>query len=474
MAIQILVMTDDPADIQDVIDALEDRRVRVLVHPLDSSLLSAAREAGPAAILLDASSNSTAAQRFVGEFQDDSVFSSTPIFGLGGPLEDVTSYYENLSESLSIAAEILAIAELSFGLQGSDDAGLFEGLEEEMDVDAAIGPDSSAAPPKTPPPPPSLPPVPRAASAPASAPASGNGAPPSSAAADLPPNDDPEPAPARPRRSSRPSGSRSAALTSGRESLHLKQDLLAKDREILALRSQVTELEGASLEKEGELLETLENVQNLEEHVHDLKAQLDSAANEKQDAQTELDALRSTHAELVQQNEALTTQLQEAQEQLKDTSKLEEIENTLQAVNEKYEATVAQRDEVLAISSELEDALALAEQRVAAQDQTLEAADGAINALRENLGVYTEAAHSARAHMADQTEAIEALREQFEAALKALRENKEVNAEALPESSWEESYNNYAQALEQLSEDADASDAQTEEMPEIAASPEDD
>lgn len=444
MAIQILVMTDDPSNIQGVIDALEDRRARMLVHSLDASLLSAAREASPAAILLDASTNAGAAHALISAFQEDNAFSSIPIFGLGAKLEGATSYYEQdkLEESSAVAAEILAIAELSFGFQGGDDAGLFEGLDQEMDVDAVLGPDHDAGPKTAPPPPPNLPPVPKRDAAPVSTP---------------PEEASTERLTSRPVRST---GARAAALSSGRESLSLKQEILAKDREILALRSQVTQLEGASLSKEEELLESLENAQNLAEHLEAVQQQLEQSERSIQDLQQQLQEGVGTLEDLQDQNTTLRAELEEAQRQAQDTSKLEAIEAELQSVQEQHASAVQQRDEVLAISGELESALQAAEQRATAYEQTLEAADAAIQALRQNLGAYTEAAHQAREQMQEQHSALEALKEQFDATLNVSRTTREDQKDPLPESAWEESFNRYSAALETLQNaEADLEDA---------------
>ena len=215
MAIQILVMTDEASTLQGVISAMEDRRARVLVHPCDASLLIAAREASPSAVLLDVSQGLERASDVRDAMKKDAAFEGVPIFALGGEMAEVTSYYDDLSSPSSVAAEILAIAELTFGFQGGDDSGLFDSLDQEMDLASTLGPPPKAA---------------LASSPPSSSANSGAARPPGPP---VPPPRPPGPPPRRPPAVDASSGKVTA----------LKKSLASREDELEALQAKVAELE---------------------------------------------------------------------------------------------------------------------------------------------------------------------------------------------------------------------------------------
>lgn len=470
MAIQILVMTDDPSTVQNVIHALEDRRARVLVHPQDASLLIAAREASPAAILLDVSAGQDRAMEVSATLKADEAFSGVPVFSLGGALEDVTSYYEDLSSASSVAAEILAIAELTSGFQGGDAAGLFESLDQEMDFASALGPVSSepsgsgaarppSAPPKNMPPPP----VPTARRD-------------SSAAI---------PIPGRRAGSARPTA---ASDSSGRETLSLRQDVLARDREILDLRSRVMELQEEQLEKEEQQVQTLERVAELEqdlaayeERVAAGQAEIEgltqahgeSAAShqaELQALQQSVEESQAANEELRAQNtalhEAIEAQRVEFEAKIQEAADHAELLEQIEALEAEKDQLITHRNEILAITTELEEAMNEADANAQAYADKLEKSEALIEALRKDLGVYVEAAHRAyEARVKNQSE-LETLLETIDEARKSLRQATKEAIDTLPATNWEETYNRYLEAAapDSTEEDGGATDAEIVEL----------
>lgn len=486
MAIQILVMTDDPSAIQEVLHALENRRVRVLVHPLDSSLLVVAREASPAAILLDATSSPERAARVQQAVEDDGGFSSVPVFALGGEIAGVTSSYEELGEPSAIAAEILAIAELTFGFQDGDDVGLFDDLDQDLDFASTLGPadsentPSSASKPPAPPRggPPALPPMPgvRRESVPGVRRDSVPGVPmPTRAQA-------PAAAERRPRATT---DAVPVVESSGRETLTLKQDLLAKDREILTLRSQVMDLEEQHLEKDEKHLQSLERLAAMEAQITDFEDQLEerqadndrlakaldeaTCAHEAERAeaqaaqqalQEERDALQAQfeeeRAQLQAQLEGERAQFQaqleeeraQLQAQLEEASKRDDLEAEIASLQEERKALIGQRDELLAITSELEAAMNEADLQAAAYAERFDKADKLVDVLRKDLGVYVEAAHRVVEERRTQAASLGDLVSQLESALEATRSAAATPEETLPVTNWEAAYNAYVESAE--------------------------
>lgn len=423
MAIQILVMTDNPSAIQGVIHSLEDRRARVLVHPLDISLLIVAREASPAAILLDVSDHPARAQGVHEAIQHDEGFSSVPVFALGGALPDVTSYYEDLSGSSSVAAEILAIAELSFGLQDGDDAGLFENLDQEMDLAAVLGPATSAPKPPAAPPrsaPPGLPPLPgvRRESVPGvpmparSAAMAASTPPPVAASSGAS-----DPAPRRPRAT----GALPTMESSGRETLNLKQELLTKDREILELRSRVMELEESRLQKDEHYIQALERIAALDGQIADFEDQLEERQVENDRLAKALDELTRTHEAELASAHATMAELQDANREWSERADL--LTAQLASNAEEAEAALVAANELLAARLAEENARANAELAAALQAVEEEAAAERAAAQERFDAALAEAAN--QAELQEQIAALEEANASLTAECAALSEQRD-------------------------------------------------
>lgn len=394
MAIQILVMTDEASTLQGVISAMEDRRARVLVHPCDASLLIAAREASPAAVLLDVSQGSERASGVRDAMKQDSAFEGVPIFALGGEMADVTSYYDDLSGPSSVAAEILAIAELTFGFQGGDDAGLFESLDQEMDLASTLGP------------------PPKAALASSSGVARPPGPP-------VPPPRPPGPPPRRP----------SAVDTSAGEIAALKQSLASRDGELEALRAKIIELESQA--DDGA------SVAAAEEDVARLARELESRTGTHE---TQVAELQETIDEQQEAASAAAARIAELEAQLEAAAE----DTAVEALTEERDALAAQRDEAISLSEDLEAAMNDSIEQTEALSARLEHADRLIEALRTDLGVYVSAAHRAEESKSAQRELLAQLVESFVGAQRALESSVNGAApEALAPTTWEEAYNAY-------------------------------
>lgn len=605
MAIRILILTDNTSNLQGIIDAFESRRAVTLVHPLDASLLPAARETAPAAILLDVTHDLGKAQSIQRTLVADETFSSIPIFGMGGELKKATSYYEDLSSPSSIAAEILGVAELTYGFGDSDDD-IFDNMSSDGDIFAPLGA-PPAVPPKAPPsrlPPPRRPTPPRGvpvatASAPPAPPAppAAPAAPPSvptppslsasglRAMPPIPPAAPPAEAIIEDIAAFEPEeelledthsdeifeeaiaevlgddvveeddadiledGSEDVeadeiiedldaddveviedvqpddgeddilepeflvdATAGDHEHAELQQRVDDQAREILRLHEELndalsqqqahatadTEVQGTldALQKENAALQ--EGKEKADQDLQELQAQYDALHEESQKADAriqdlmeqntdlgeQLDALRSTsqeheaaveeltterdglveeHATLTRTNEELMSNLETAIEEIKrleaaaeDATELDHWKSQYAGLEAEYDALAQQRDEILQLSSELENAFGQSEIRAAQYVDALEKADAAIRALQDDLGVYAEAAHRAREQHQDHQAAIKNLAATLETSLAAAKTVLDTSMSALPDTSWEAAYNAYEAVLDAMSEDVAA------------------
>lgn len=487
MAIQILLMTNDPQSVQGVREALEDRRARVHVHPLDESILVLAREAAPAAVLLDVSMGDDDALAIMRALGNDAAFEGTPIFGLFGSLAGATSFYEDLSQPTNAAAEILAIAELNAGFSDSSDSGIFDGIDsEEMDLDALIAPSvtSGVRPPpvRRPPPPP-----PRGGRTSNSSPAIRVSEPESTTTRSTPLVDD---APRRPRTTT------SATIGSGsRETFELRDELNQRDREILELRSKMLELERALLERDDVSLEAEQQLDEMNSQLLRAAEALDQAREREQQLHAEVAAatdaakavaqefeerkqefqelLDAREAELIAESDQRMASLHEEYEDLIAGRVSEAVNGALEEAaarhNEALEAAVAdavakasvsseleeqlvrvsaQRDEVLQISKELESALALADQQVLNLAERVRLGEVLIEALRRDLAGYVEAAHQATSSQRDALGALASLATMLADASNAVTKVSALPTPELPATTWEEAYVAWKTALD--------------------------
>ena len=474
MSVQILVMTNDSAGVAGIQEALEARRARVVIQPLDESILVVAREARPSAVLLDVSLGDDDARAIMDGLRADESFEGVPIFALFGSLDGATSYYEDLSQPTNAASEILAIAELNAGFSDTSGGGIFDGIEPDVDFDQLIGPAKSkttsataSAPPRRPPPPP---PVGRPGARTAG----------SSPAIPIPSSDG---QPRRPRTASN-------ATVGGGDVLALREELNQRDRELLDSRAKILELERALLDKDGSRLEGDRQVTELQAQLDELEAELDAAkqaAQEREEAITTLQAevrvaaeaaaavqsefeerkqefqelLDAREAELIAEGDQRIAALHDEYEELIATRVADAVNNALEEANRGHEQALqaaleaaaqntereeelakvsAQRDEVLAISQEMEAALAQADLQVETLVERLRLADALIDALRTDLGAYAAAAHEATSAQRGAIESIQALAQTLAAAQEAVANASAIQTPELPETTWETAF----------------------------------
>lgn len=497
MAIQILVMTDDASAVQAVVGSLEERRARVMVHPLDSSLIVLAREVGPAAILLDASGDASNADAIAHQLRRDGGFEGVPIFAIGGVLTDVTASYDDLSQARNASAEILAVAELTHGFQDSDGAGLFDHVDNDLSLDALLGPSQGSK--VTPPPvpggagravPPPLPPPSRHGSVPAIHVRTGSmpaihvrtGAVPA-----VP--DAPQSAPA----------AMPGRAGSGRETIALREELNEKDREIIELRGKLVSMERSLFEGEDLRAQLVERIASLESQVHAfedeveerqqnidrlaealdaqhmqhaeanasadaLRASADALRAAHDAAQAERDALAEEAAALrgerdaaIEQQEALRQELHAVREAMaaQEAAAVEGAQERIDALERDYATVTAQRDEALAISQELDTALGAADAQVSAMHERLVHADALIDAMQADLAAYVEAAHRIADKERERLEMLATLASTLQQAAQNVAKVSAPEVGALPATQWESAYNAYVAQKE----DPESSDA---------------
>lgn len=505
MAVQILVLTNDASGVQGIRDALEARRARVMVHALDESILVVAREARPAALLLDVSMGDDDALQIMRAVADDPTFEGTPIFGLFGSLQGATSYYEDLSQPTNAAAEILAIAELNAGFSESSSGGIFDGIDADVDIDAFIGPgaksglnavtvnsNANTPPPRRPPPPPPRPGARTTVSSPAINVTQGGNEEDTLAA--VPTLE----VPRRPRTTT-------TSTLGGADSLALRDEINQKDREILELRSRILELERSLLDKDGSQLEVYRRVAESEGAIASLEEELDSLQAEIAKRDEAIAVLRAEAVASVEAAEAVQREFEERRQEFqelldaREAELISEADQRIAALHDEYESLIAervaeavnnalaeaqarhaeelervreeasksseveeqlarvaaQRDEVLAISQDLENALAQSDQQVAALTERLRASEGLIAALRADLANYVEAAHSAATSQREALQSIASLADILAAARESVVNASQATAPELPETTWESAYVEW-QRMNEVSAESDA------------------